>query len=181
MTLSFTPNGHNELTEVYEAIVELAMTATNTAPAGYPAAEALTNVDSDFKAFTKMPNASRAALPYPFMFPVLSEWSVQDRAMGAGTDKPFDYTISLMLLVGLSSNNFGPLTDEAEQYVIPITALLMANRSLMGTVQNIAFYAPELGFTRKGVMGDITLSSVTHFGLEVPIYIQQRKPIYSHK
>lgn len=172
MTLPFTPNDHNDLTDVFWAIADIANNGGN-------GASALTSVDSDFQAFDRMPGGT--TLPYPFMFPLLRQWTIEDRAMGADVTKPFKPVVSVLILVGRSSNDFGALSYEASRYVMPFYALFMANRSLRGTVQNIAFYDPLEGQREPGTQGDIALNAVTHYGLELPLYITQRQPMHSQK
>lgn len=170
---TFTPTRTNTIGDIYQAIADLANNGGNGAPS-------LKSVDSAFQAFTRMPVAGGATLPFPFLFPMAPTFSLADRAMGSGSDKPLRYTVPILILVGESTNNFGPLMEQADLYILPFYTLYLANRSLEGTVQNILFNGPDMTggtLTSVGVMGDITFNAVRCFGLEIPMHIQQRQPM----
>jgi hypothetical protein len=176
MPLTFTPNGHNKFSQVCEAIADLA----NNGGGG---ASALTSVNASFTALAKAPGRATTLLPYPFLYPSYPTFTLADRAMGRNSDKFMRYTIPLILLIDPSNNDPGALMDEAQEYILPIYTLFLANRSLEGCVQNIIFNGvdPLTGgeLQSEGIVGDLTLNNNRAFGLEIPMHIFQRQPIAS--
>lgn len=149
-----------EVPEIYAAMVALEMAGGNGVPG-------LADVDSDFQAFDVVPEADPdTVLPFPFAFRFPPRWTIQDRALGSGGDKPFTYTIDIAIPVGYSSNSFGPLTADAIRYIKPFYNLYMANRSIGGTVQNIKFV--------EGYVGDMIINNIKMFGPVFPVIIEQR-------
>lgn len=149
-----SPPREGTIGEIYAAMVALEQ----------PVFEAL---DADFRAYDFMPDAASVAewgFPLSFRFP--PTWKLQDRSMGSGAEKLLSQTIVVAFLVGLSSNEFGALTAEAEKYIRPFYDLYFANRSIGATVRNLTF--------GEGYMGDMTINNVKLFGLQLPVTVEQR-------
>lgn len=128
-------------------------------------------LDSDLIAYDFVQEAGSTNLKYPRCFCMPPTYKLDDRSMGAGSQRLLQVTLRFIILVGLSSNQLRPLIKETDRYVLPALSMFMRHRSLNGTVRNL-----ELDET---VMGELLLNNVKHFGLEIPVSYKQRVTIPS--
>lgn len=125
-----------------------------------------TAVDPDFQAFAFLPESiDPRQLPYPCSIRLAPEANPDWRRMGSGSDQPLQYSISILVLVGVSSNLPGALMEEASRYILPMFGLYKQNPTLGGTVRSFEMGAAE--------QGDVTLYGEKHYGVRFPIITSQ--------
>jgi hypothetical protein len=156
------PNGIGSIDEVYGAMTLLEQ----------PVFE---DIFEQFISFDYAPSISELSAlgdPFPFSYRYPPEWQSDDRAMGRDADKMFQFTVEVVFIAGPASNDFGELTREVTNFILPFYTLYYANRSIMGEVRNI-------DLSRKGVTGDVILNGYKFYGASFPVVCHQRRHFVS--
>ena len=105
------------------------------------------------------------ALPFPYSFRLPPEWLPNERARGEGSNFHFDWEISVVILMGYSSGDFGALTKESSFYVPVFYETWRKNRTVNGLIRGMEF--------GKGYMGDMKIHGQGLFGLRFPLLMSQ--------
>ena len=123
-------------------------------------------IDPAFQAFAYAPSAEDLATsPFPCSFRMAPEWTPNERMRGEGSNFHFDWEISVVILMGFSSGDYGALTKQGALYIPAFYQTYRPNRTIDGRVRGIEF--------GKGYMGDMRIHGQGLFGLRFPIMASQ--------